>query len=104
MATKDTEKILRMASGTVVGEETAMTATPAVIAGFTAEPTAAPVGGTGATAGAYDTAANRDTAITCINDSRTRIAELVTEIAKFDTLRTRLNEVESILQKFGLVK
>ena len=104
MAVHDVTKILKMASGTVVGEEAALTATPAVIAGFTAEPAAAPAGGSGATGGAYDTSGNRDTAITAINDSRTRIAELITEIAKFDTLRTRLNEVEAILQKFGLVK
>ena len=34
-------------------------------------PAAAPAGGTGATAGAYDTAANRDIAITLLNGLRT---------------------------------
>ncbi len=77
MATKDTEKILRAAAGTVVGEEAALTT----------EPAAAPAGGTGAAAGGWDTAGNRDTAITCINDTRTRVGE-----------------IEAILQKFGLVK
>ncbi len=43
---------------------------------LTAAPTAAPAGGSGATAGAYDTAGNRDTAITAINTNRTRIGEI----------------------------
>lgn len=77
MAVYDVEKILRLASGTVTGEEAALTAQVA----------AAPAGGTGATEGAYDTAANRNTAIATINNNRTRIAE-----------------IEAILQKFGLVK
>lgn len=34
---------------------------------------AAPAGGTGATAGAYDTAANRDAAITLLNNIRTAL-------------------------------
>ena len=34
-------------------------------------PAAAPAGGTGAAAGGWDTAGNRDTAITLINDLRT---------------------------------
>ena len=45
---------------------------------LTAAPAAAPAGGTGATAGAYDTAANRDIAITTINDTRTRVGEIET--------------------------
>lgn len=43
---------------------------------------AAPVGGTGATAGAYDTAANRDLAISSINDARTDIAAQKVELDK----------------------
>ena len=43
---------------------------------MTAAAAAAPAGGTGATAGAYDSAANRDIAITLINNNATRIAEL----------------------------
>lgn len=39
---------------------------------------AAPAGGTGAAAGAYDTAANRDTAIALINNCSTRITEIET--------------------------
>lgn len=44
----------------------------------TAIPAAAPAGGTGATAGAYDTAANRDAAITTINGLRTNVTNLQT--------------------------
>lgn len=43
---------------------------------LTANPVAAPAGGTGATAGAYDTAANRNIAIATINSLRTRVAEI----------------------------
>jgi len=45
-------------------------------AGLTAEPTAAPAGGTGATEGAYDTAVNRDAMIDCVNETRTRVGEI----------------------------
>lgn len=45
-------------------------------AALTAAAAAAPAGGSGATAGAYDSAANRDIAITTINTNRTRIAEM----------------------------
>lgn len=104
MAVVDVGKVLKAATGTLVGEETALTATHTVVGSYTAQVAAAPAGGTGATEGAYDTAANRNTAIATINNNRTRIAELVTEVAKLDTIRTRLNEIEAILQKFGLVK
>lgn len=46
------------------------------LASLTAEPAAAPAGGTGTSAGGWDTAGNRDTAITCINTTRTRVAEI----------------------------
>lgn len=51
---------------------------PAAIAATTvaaAIPAAAPAGGTGAAAGGWDTAANRDLAITTINDLRTYAIE-----------------------------
>lgn len=76
MAVKDIQKIAKLASGCVVGEEAALTTQVA----------AAPAGGTGATAGAYDSAANRDIMIAAVNNNRTRIAE-----------------IEAVLQKFGLI-
>lgn len=42
-------------------------------------PPAAPAGGTGAAAGGWDTAANRNLAITTINDLRTALLALQTE-------------------------
>lgn len=45
-------------------------------AALTATAPAAPAGGSGATAGAYDNATNRDLAIVTINTNRTRIIEL----------------------------
>jgi hypothetical protein len=47
------------------------------IATATAEVPASPAGGTGAAAGGWDTAANRDIAITAINTNRTRIGEII---------------------------
>ncbi len=77
MAAVDNARVVKMASGTIVGEETALTANPVVV----------PAGGTGAAAGGWDTAGNRDTAISTLNDLRTRIAE-----------------IETILQQYGFVK
>lgn len=42
-------------------------------------PAAAPAGGTGAAAGAYDTDVNRDAAIATINGLRTAISDMKTE-------------------------
>ncbi len=53
---------------------------------LTASVAAAPAGGTGTAAGGWDTAAHRDTAITLINN-----------------LKTRLDELESKLQALGLL-
>lgn len=48
----------------------------AQVSNVAAVPAAAPAGGTGATAGAYDTAANRDAAIVTINGLRDDVIEL----------------------------
>lgn len=42
-------------------------------------PAAAPAGGTGATAGAYDNATNRDAMITTVNGLRTALTSLQTD-------------------------
>ncbi len=60
----------------------------------------APLGGVGASAGAWDTAANRDAAITTINNTRTRAAQAIT-IA--NNTRTRLTELEARLRDLGLI-
>jgi hypothetical protein len=60
---------------------TTATTKPAALTGA-----AAPAGGVGAAAGAWDTAANRDAAIDTINN-----------------LRTRMNELEARLQSLGLL-
>lgn len=48
----------------------------AQVSNVAAVPAAAPAGGTGATAGAYDTAVNRDAAIATINGLRLDVIEL----------------------------
>ncbi len=52
-------------------------AIPAVAA---SDPLAAPAGGTGATAGAYDTAANRDLMIAAVNVNRTQQLEIKADL------------------------
>ena len=47
---------------------------------LTATATTAPAGGTGATAGAYDTAANRNIMIACVQNTKTRLDELETKL------------------------
>ena len=44
------------------------------------DPLVAPAGGSGATAGAYDTATNRDLMIAAVNDNRTLTIELSTKL------------------------
>ena len=51
---------------------------------------AAPAGGTGATAGAYDTAVNRDAMITSHNAIRTDVAAIRAEVVKLVTDLTAL--------------
>ena len=72
----DASKIRKIGSGAVPNNTTALTTAPS----------AAPAGGTGATAGAYDSAVNRDAMITTVN-----------------TNRTRIGEIEAALQAFGIV-
>lgn len=73
-------------------------ADPAAITATTiaaAIPAAAPAGGTGATAGAWDTAANRDAAITTINDLR---AYAVEQKADFNAA---IADIADIRTKYG---
>jgi len=72
----DRSRIRKIGSGAVPGGASALTAAAA----------AAPAGGTGATAGAYDTASNRNLMIATVNNNRTRIAE-----------------IEDALQAFGII-
>jgi hypothetical protein len=54
-----------------------LTATPTTVAAVAG---AVPAGGTGAAAGAWDTSANRDTAITTITEIKTQLNALLTEL------------------------
>lgn len=72
--------ILGSTTGTKIGTATTQklgfyNATP-VIQSSGANQAAAPAGGTGATAGAYDTAAHRDALIALVNDMRTTLVNL----------------------------
>ncbi len=80
-------------------------AVPAAVAAATATtiaaaiPAAAPAGGTGAAAGAWDTAANRDAAITTINDLRAYAVEQKADfdavIADIADIRTKVNDIRT---------
>lgn len=72
---------IRMESGGKITDDGTQAAAIADVAA--ADPAAAPAGGSGATAGAYDSAANRDLMITAVNANRTLTIELST---KFDAL------------------
>jgi len=65
MASKDQKRLVDIANA-IPSNQTALTAATAD----------APAGGTGATAGAYDSAANRNIAIAKINNNSDRIAEI----------------------------
>lgn len=72
-----------------------------------AVPAAAPAGGTGATAGAYDTAENRDLMIATVNGLRTHAIEvdldyeaLLVDVA---AIRTKLNALLAELRTAGIV-
>lgn len=75
-------KMLEGVSGVVATETSyGVVKKAAVQAAVTAATiTAAPAGGTGATAGAYDTAENRDIAIAAINSLITEVAELTSVV------------------------
>ena len=61
---------------------------------------AVPAGGTGAAAGAWDTAANRDTAITTISEIKTSVNAAIVDLAD---LKQLVNSVVDDLQALGLV-
>tara|TARA_R110000824_G_scaffold30184_1_gene99601 strand:+ start:1545 stop:1775 length:231 start_codon:yes stop_codon:yes gene_type:complete len=69
----DASRIRKIGSGAVPNGASALTAIAAV----------APAGGTGATAGAYDTAAHRNEMIVTVNNNRTRISEIETALQAF---------------------
>jgi hypothetical protein len=48
---------------------------------------AAPAGGTGATAGAYDTAANRNLMITLVNETRTLVNQLRSDLVTLGIIK-----------------
>ena len=66
----DASRIRKIGSGAVPNGASALTAI-------------APAGGTGATAGAYDTAAHRNEMIVTVNNNRTRISEIETALQAF---------------------
>lgn len=77
------------------GANGAVPQTPATVAAATSAPAAitalaAPAGGTGAAAGGWDTAGNRDLAIASINALRTDITALRTTVASLVTLQNQL--------------
>ena len=59
---------------------------PVALSALTAAPAAAPAGGTGAAAGGWDTAGNRDSAIRTINYTRTRVGEIEARLKTFGLL------------------
>jgi len=77
MAVTDGSLTRRVAAGLADKEITALTTAPS----------AAPAGGTGAAAGGYDTTVNRDAMIVTLNDTRTRVGEIETALQKLGLLK-----------------
>ena len=74
---------------------------PAAVAATTVAaviPAAAPAGGTGSAAGGWDTAANRDLAITTINDLRTYAVE---QKADFNALQADVVALRATVAKLN---
>lgn len=86
-------------------EAAAAAATATAIAA--AVPAAAPAGGTGAAAGGWDTASNRDLAITTINDLRTHAIEMDLDyealLVDVAAIRTTLNSLLVKLRAHGII-
>lgn len=97
------EKFIR--ESTVGAVASAAAATTTTIAA--AIPDAAPAGGTGAAAGAWDTAANRDAAITTINDLRAYAVEQKADfdkiVADVDDIRSKLNSLLTSLRNIKVI-
>jgi hypothetical protein len=72
-----------------------------------AVPSAAPAGGTGAEAGAYDTAENRDAMIATVNGLRTHAIEMDLDyealLVDVAAIRTTLNALLAKLRTAGIV-
>lgn len=86
---------IRLKAMLVTGSAVASVAAATATAIAAAVPAAAPAGGTGAAAGGWDTAANRDAAIVTINDLRTHAIELDLDyealLVDVADIRTKLN-------------
>lgn len=62
--------------GNAITDKLAFYGVTPIVQRANANQAAAPAGGTGATAGAYDTAANRDSLINLVNEMRTVLVNL----------------------------
>lgn len=110
MSVTITDTVVKVAGVQVVkAQEAVVAAVSAATATSIAAvmPAAAPAGGTGATAGAYDTAAHRDELIVTVNDLRTWAIEmdldyeaLVVDVAD---IRTKVNSILTKLKTHGLI-
>lgn len=106
MATQDTVQVLKdhPAQVSAFGSNGTTPQTAATVAAATAAPAAItaiapPAGGTGATAGAYDTAGNRNLAIAAITANQVDIAALRTTLALVVTLQ---NQIRAALVANGI--
>lgn len=100
-------QLLKPKGGNNVGAAVAAAATATATGIAAAVPAAAPAGGAGLVAGGWDTADNRDLAITTINGLRTHAIEmdldyeaLLVDVAE---LRTKLNSALTELRALGLI-
>lgn len=110
MSVTVTDTVIKVAGTQVVkAQEAVVAAVSAATATQIAAvmPAAAPAGGTGATAGAYDTANNRDAMIVTLNDIRTWAIEMDLDyealLVDVADIRTKVNSILTKLKTHGLI-
>lgn len=105
--TEGPHEALRLKNILTTGAAVASAAAATSTAIATATPDAAPAGGTGAAAGAWDTAANRDAAIATINGLRDICIEVKTDhdanVVDVASLRTQLNALLAELRTRNII-
>ncbi|MDP2362898.1 MAG: hypothetical protein Q8M94_03910 [Ignavibacteria bacterium] len=110
MSVQITDTVIKVTGVQVIKAQEALVAAIAAATATTiaaAVPAAAPAGGIGAAEGGWDTATNRDLAITTINDLRTHAIEMDLDyealLVDVADIRTKMNDLLTKIKAHGLI-